>query len=71
MCRILLYLDWKKENTEQKKLRIWILFTQCSESMSIESQGLTHFKYKKKGLENKDLKILENENKMCVQSFES
>ena len=48
MCRIFLYLDLKKENTDQKKHRIWILFTQYSESMSIESQGLTHFKCKKK-----------------------
>ena len=23
------HLDWMRENTDQKKLRIWILFTQC------------------------------------------
>ena len=25
----LLYSDWIQENTDQKKLRIWILFAQC------------------------------------------
>ena len=27
--RIFLYFDWIQENTNQKKLRIWTLFTQC------------------------------------------
>ena len=26
---IFLYSEWTRENTDQKKLRIWILFTQC------------------------------------------
>ena len=30
LVRIFLYSDWTKENTDQKKLRIWTLFTQCA-----------------------------------------
>ena len=29
LVRIFLYSDWIQENTDQKKLRIWTLFTQC------------------------------------------
>ena len=29
LVRIFPYLDWIRENTDQKKLLIWILFTQC------------------------------------------
>ena len=29
--RIFLYPDWIQENTDQKNLRIWTLFTQCSD----------------------------------------
>ena len=29
LVRIFPYLDWIRENTDQKKLIIWILFTQC------------------------------------------
>ena len=29
LVRIFLYLDWMQENTDQKKLRIWTLVTQC------------------------------------------
>ena len=29
LVRIFLYLDWIQEDTDQKKLRIWTLFTQC------------------------------------------
>ena len=29
LVRIFLYSDWIQENTDQKKLRIWILLTQC------------------------------------------
>ena len=28
LVRIFLYLDWMQENTDQKKLHIWRLFTQ-------------------------------------------
>ena len=30
LVRIFLFSDWIQENTDQKKLRIWTLFTQCS-----------------------------------------
>ena len=29
LVRIFLYSDWIQENTDQKQLRIWTLFTQC------------------------------------------
>ena len=29
LVRIFTYSDWIQENRDQKKLRIWILFTQC------------------------------------------
>ena len=29
LVRIFLYSDWMQENTDQRKLRLWILFTQC------------------------------------------
>ena len=29
LVRIFLYSDWIQKNTDQKHLRIWILFTQC------------------------------------------
>ena len=29
LVRIFLYLDWMQEATDQEKIRIWTLFTQC------------------------------------------
>ena len=29
LVRIFLYLDWIQEDTNQEKIRIWTLFTQC------------------------------------------
>ena len=31
LVRIFLYSEWIQENTDQKKLRIWTLFTQCKQ----------------------------------------
>ena len=40
LVRIFLYFDWIQENTDQKNLRIWTLFTQCIDL--IKSLVLVH-----------------------------
>ena len=38
LARIFLYLDWIQENTDQKKLRVWTLLTQCQSIQSSVSK---------------------------------
>ena len=58
--RICLYSVRIQENTDQKKLRIWTLFTQCF----IFSTDYLHFKWKKKGI-NRVFKLPEAVAQSC------
>ena len=83
LVRILPYSDWIRENMDQKKIRIWTLFTQCT---------LTHYcpvfprfrkpqvlrGYKKRTLGSNVSKVLQNErltefsgNKSAFSSYNS
>ena len=45
LARIFPYSDWKRENTDQKKLRIWTLFRQWLENVAFSLQDWDLFKW--------------------------